>query len=49
MRNGRISAVFRAIGLVVLLLIAMIGGLWAGMSLSSFLSAPDRGVMDAPY
>jgi hypothetical protein len=47
--NGGSSAGLRAIALALLLLGALVGGLWAGMNLSFLTSPADRGVMDAPY
>jgi hypothetical protein len=49
MGNRGTFPAFRAITFIVLLLSALIGGLWAGMSLSTVVGAPDRGLMDWPY
>ena len=48
-RNDRVSSILRAIVLLVLLLGALIVGLWAGMNLSFLLRPPERGVTDTPY
>jgi hypothetical protein len=47
-RKVTLSSLLWTAGLVGLLFAALVCGLWAGMSLSSFLCAPDSGVMDSP-
>jgi len=51
-RDGRIFTILRVAflaALVGLLFGALACGLWAGMSWSADLSAPDRGLMDFTY
>jgi hypothetical protein len=51
-RDGRISAILRAAGRVVLVGLffgALACGAWVGMSWSADLSAPDQGLMDSTY
>ena len=45
-RNDKVSATLRAVVLVVLMFGALICGLWAGMTVASVLTPPEKGVMD---
>jgi hypothetical protein len=48
-RKVTISAILWTATLVGLLFAALVCGSGVGMSLSDFLCAPDRGVMDSPH
>jgi hypothetical protein len=48
-RKVTFSAILWTAALVGLLFAALVCGLGVGISLSAFLCAPDRGLMDSPY
>jgi hypothetical protein len=48
-RKVTFSAILWTVALVGLLFAVLVCGLGVGMSLSEFLCAPDRGVMDSPH